>query len=176
MSQDVVVVDLSSRATYRSGMETPSTWNAAATEAVRELVAREGTPRTVDEIRTFYDAALERFLEPELDPSITAAMWSEFGAQCRASSVTIASESLLWQTVIDTVITKQRDYGKENILRFGQYGLAVRVHDKLARLEHLLANGTAPNHESLGDTVLDLVGYSVLGLLLARGWFDLPLV
>lgn len=157
-------------------METPPTWNAAATEAVREMVARDAVPHTVADLRAFYDAALARFLEPELEPSITAAMWGEFGSRTRASSVIIAGETLLWQTVIDTVVSKQRDYGKENITRFGQYGLAVRVHDKLARLEHLLATGTAPNHESLGDTVLDLVGYSVLGLLLARGWFDLPLV
>ena len=155
---------------------TPTDWNAAAAIAVREMVQRDSSPHTVEELREFYDAALERFLEPELEPSITAAMWGEFGARCRASAVTVASESLLWQTVIDTVITKQRDYGKENILRFGQYGLAVRVHDKLARLEHLLASGATPNHESIGDTVLDLVGYSVIGILLARGWFELELV
>jgi hypothetical protein len=157
-------------------MNTPTTFNAAVVETVREMTRRDVVPHAVEELRAFYDAALDRFLEPELEPSITAAMWGEFGARCRASSVVIAAESLLWQSVIDTVLSKQRDYGKENILRFGQYGLAVRTHDKLARLEHLLGRNTAPNHESLGDTVLDLVGYSVLGLLLARGWFNLPLV
>ena len=60
--------------------------------------------------------------------------------------------------------------------KFGQTGLTVRVHDKLARLEHLTATGAAPSHESRADTVLDLVGYSVIGLMLARGWFDYPLV
>ena len=154
----------------------PTTWNVAATEAVREMTARDVQPRSLPELRELYDAMTERFVEPELEPSITAAMWSHFGAAARASSVTLARRSLLWGTVIDTVISKQRDYGKENILRFGQTGLTVRVHDKLARLEHLAATGKDPQHESVGDTVLDLVGYSVIGMLLARGWFELPLV
>lgn len=153
----------------------PTTWDAAANEAVREMVARDEAPQTVEALRTFYDHMVAHLREPEVEPSLVAAMWSTFGARARASSVTLAGTSLLWQAVLETVISKQRDYGKENILRFGQIGLIVRTHDKLARLEHLLANGAAPEHESLADTVLDLVGYSIIGLLLARGWFELPL-
>lgn len=152
----------------------PETWNDGAAEAVREMVQRDATPRTIQELRTTYDGFFD--INQPVGGELAAAAWSEFGARCRASSVTLASQSLLWQTVIDTVIRKQRDYGKENIRRFGYAGLVVRVHDKLARLEHLLATGADPENESLADTVLDLVGYSVLGVMVARGTFELEMV
>ena len=153
-----------------------TTWNTAASEAVREMVARRAPGIDLTELRTFYDEMAQRHQEPEIDTPVIAAMWSHFGSRCQASAPLLSGESLLWNTVIDTVIKKQRDYGKENILRFGQFGLIVRVHDKIARLEHLSATSHEPNHESRIDTVLDLVGYSVLGILLARGQFELPLV
>jgi hypothetical protein len=153
-----------------------TTWNAAACEAVREMVQRDSPAQELTALRTFYDEMSRRIQEPDIDDAILAAMWGEFGARCRASAATLAGQGLLWTTVIDTVISKQRDYGKENILRFGQFGLVVRTHDKLARLEHLKGSAATPNHESLLDTVLDLVGYSVIGLMLVRGWFDYPLV
>lgn len=154
-------------------MRTITTWQDGAAEAVREMVARDARPKTLTELRNAYDGFFGPAQQP-LEGERAAAAWSEFGARCCASSVTIAAESLLWQTVIDTVIRKQRDYGKENILRFGQLGLEVRVHDKLARLEHLTTTGVPPQNESIADTVLDLVGYSVLGIMVARGSFDLP--
>lgn len=170
------VVDNGAGITYLPGMDypLPETWNDGAAEAVREMVQRNAQPRTLEELRTTYDGFFN--IDKPLAGEIAAAAWSEFGARCRASAVVLANESLLWQTVIDTVIRKQRDYGKENIRRFGYVGLVVRVHDKLARLEHLLAQGVRPENESLGDTVLDLVGYSVLGVMLARGTFELEMV
>jgi len=154
---------------------TPATWNDAASEAVREMIARDCRPKTLPELRDAYNGFFSPAQQP-LEDERAAAAWSEFGARCRESAVTLAGETLLWQTVIDTVIRKQRDYGKENILRFGQLGLEVRVHDKLARLEHLAMTGARPENETVFDTVLDLVGYSVLGILVARGWFSLELV
>lgn len=152
-----------------------TTWNTAASEAVREMVQRRARGVDLAELRTFYDEMARRQQEPDVDSIVIAAMWSHFGSRCQASAPLLSGKSLLWDTVIDTVIKKQRDYGKENILRFGQFGLIVRVHDKIARLEHLLATGATPSNESHYDTVLDLVGYSTLGVILARDQFDLPL-
>lgn len=153
------------------------TWNAAANEIVREMVRLNAMSSTLPSLRTYYDEMSKSINEePDLDGVVVAAMWNTFGSRCRASAPLLTGESLLWQTVTDTVISKQRDYGKENITRFGQVGLLVRVHDKLARLEHLTATGKTPNNESLADTVLDLVGYSVLGAMLGRKQFALSLV
>lgn len=153
------------------------TWNAAANEIVREMVRLNAMSSTLPSLRAYYDEMSKSINEePDLDGVVVAAMWNTFGSRCQASSALLSGKSLLWQTVADTVISKQRDYGKENITRFGQVGLLVRVHDKLARLEHLTVTGKTPNNESLTDTVLDLVGYSVLGALLGRKQFALGLV
>ena len=151
-------------------------WNSAAFEAAREMVQRQGVACSIEQLRTFYNAMADRSAEVDIDDAVIAAMWSEFGARLQASAPLLGGESISFTDVVHTVISKQRDYGKENITRFGQFGLIVRVHDKLARLEHLLANGSEPNHESRADTVLDLIGYSILGIVLARGQFDLPLI
>lgn len=49
-----------------------------------------------------------------------------------------------------------------NIRRGGQYGVAVRIDDKVSRLLSLLNEKREPNHEGIDDTILDLINYSVL--------------
>lgn len=70
------------------------------------------------------------------------------------------------------LISKHADYGPNNIARAPGgplNGLAVRLHDKVARLVHLLSNGTQPNNESLRDTFLDLANYGLIGVLVLDG-------
>ncbi len=74
-----------------------------------------------------------------------------------------------------TIVHKQRDYGKSNILDFGEHGVLVRSNDKFARLKNLLLNNKEPSNESIEDTWTDVAGYAVIALLLRRGWFELPL-
>jgi hypothetical protein len=76
------------------------------------------------------------------------------------------------QELIDTLVRKQRDYGHNNILRFGTYGVIVRCHDKIARLEHLAFKGTEPQNESMKDNLLDVAGYAAIGIMLNNGWFE----
>lgn len=64
-----------------------------------------------------------------------------------------------------TVIAKQKDYGPKNISRFGINGLVIRIHDKVARLENLLSKNNSPQNESLMDTLLDIIGYSVIAMM-----------
>jgi hypothetical protein len=77
--------------------------------------------------------------------------------------------------ILETLISKQRDYGKENIARFGTAGLLIRVHDKLARLQNLMQRSqnnfnaaigiNSVKDESIVDTIIDVIGYSVIGLM-----------
>ena len=76
---------------------------------------------------------------------------------------------------VETLCSKQRDYGPNNIARFGHSGLLLRLHDKVSRLENLLAQGRDAQNESLHDTYLDIVGYSVIGVMLLDGSFFFPL-
>ncbi len=72
-------------------------------------------------------------------------------------------------------ITKQRDYGHRNILDFGEYGILVRLNDKVQRLINLYKQGKSPDNESVDDTWDDIGGYSLIRKMLRKGWFELPL-
>ena len=75
----------------------------------------------------------------------------------------------------DLISAKQYDYGKDNILGFGQQGLVVRLWDKINRLKNLIWNNQRPKNESVEDTLNDIAGYAIIGLMLRRGWFELPM-
>lgn len=73
------------------------------------------------------------------------------------------------------LIGKQQDYGHENILQFGLTGVAIRMTDKIHRLQTLLKNKTEPQNESLLDTWRDLVGYATIAQMLDINTFTLEL-
>ncbi len=80
--------------------------------------------------------------------------------------------------VAKLLVRKQRDYGTENISRFGRIGLMIRMHDKVARLENLAdqrGSGGAPENESIDDNLLDVIGYSTIGLMWEDQTFFIPL-
>jgi len=77
--------------------------------------------------------------------------------------------------IINLLISKQRDYGKNNILDFGEYGILVRSNDKIARLKNLNQKSINPANESIEDTWRDISGYAILALMVRRGLFNLPL-
>lgn len=71
---------------------------------------------------------------------------------------------------------KHHDYGPQNLLRFGTYGLLIRCWDKVCRLKNLQGkDGVAVQDEAVADTYRDLVGYAICGVLICRGWWSLPL-
>ena len=74
-----------------------------------------------------------------------------------------------------TVTKKQRDYGAENIAKFGLNGLVIRIHDKVARLENLIKKNSNPSNESFQDTLLDIIGYSIIAIKWINGTFLFPM-
>lgn len=77
------------------------------------------------------------------------------------------------ECLAELVISKQRDYGKANILDFGEFGVLVRLNDKVARLKNL--QGKDPHNESTEDTWKDIAGYAIIALMLREESFNLPL-
>lgn len=74
----------------------------------------------------------------------------------------------------DLLLSKHKDYGPKNIsLAPGGAinGLRVRMHDKTARINHLIDNAKYknPEHESLRDSFLDLANYAMIALLVIDG-------
>lgn len=152
------------------------TWDSAAEEAVTAIFSQV-RKRPKVELRDLRET-LEQFITslytaPGGKEKATA-YWSVIGATAIELSQT-TSQPLTVVEVTKTLIRKQRDYGPENIRRFGRQGLMVRMHDKIARLENLTQNGSSPENESISDTYLDIVGYSSIGIMVEQGNFLLPL-
>jgi hypothetical protein len=85
----------------------------------------------------------------------------------------------MWE-VLDSagnlLLSKHKDYGPTNIsLSPGGplNGLRVRMHDKTARINHLIDSGATPENESLRDSFIDLLNYSAIALMVLDGnWPD----
>jgi hypothetical protein len=81
-----------------------------------------------------------------------------------------------WHYISSILINKQKDYGPENIMKFGVTGILVRLFDKVARLNNLLLktqgnikkaiDSNSVNGESLIDTLIDIVGYCTIALMI----------
>lgn len=69
---------------------------------------------------------------------------------------------------------RHHDYGPENIQRHGELGVAIRMDDKLARINNLLKSGSEAKGEPREDAWGDLANYGKMGVLLEREWWDLP--
>ena len=105
---------------------------------------------------------------------IIAEKWATLGALAltfaKSNSLDISNEYLL-----ETLVRKQTDYGHNNIAKYGRQGLIIRVHDKIARLENLIAKNEDAKNEPIEDTLLDIAGYSAIGIMWETGTFLLPL-
>lgn len=147
------------------------TWDASARLYV-DNIFRTSVSETVGdwnyEIRQHLDGMIDSYFGVE-DTSPAPHEWELLGRlSIEASGLLNPDETTI------TLCNKQRDYGPNNIARFGQSGLLLRLHDKVARLENLISNGREAQNESLHDTYLDIVGYSAIGIMLLDGSFFYP--
>jgi hypothetical protein len=70
------------------------------------------------------------------------------------------------------LLKKHKDYGPKNISQSPGSpinGLRVRMHDKLARINHLYDSGQDPANESFRDSFIDLANYAIIGLMVIDG-------
>jgi len=70
------------------------------------------------------------------------------------------------------LLKKHNDYGPRNISDAPGgplNGLRVRIHDKTARINHLIDSGKHPQNESLRDSFVDLANYALIALLVIDG-------
>lgn len=102
-------------------------------------------------------------------------MWYAFASNAiRALKTLYPEKPARMVEVVITVINKQKDYGHHNIAMFGITGLVIRIHDKIARAENLLQKENMQNAvagESLYDTFLDIIGYSIIAIMWLNNTF-----
>lgn len=155
------------------------TWEEAAHEAAKTI------PENPIPLM-FGDTQLEE-IESYLDEmhegrnSVDRFLWiADDALQAFCTFVDVTRERAL-QVAVETIIAKQHDYGHQNILWGGLQGIVLRMHDKVARIRNLEQRGAhgfmsgVPLNEPLADSYLDLVGYSLIGIMLLNGTFELPL-
>lgn len=70
--------------------------------------------------------------------------------------------------ITDMLEKKHADYGENNLLKFGELGILIRVSDKVERLINLTKEGKQPNNEAIEDTWLDIAGYAIQAVRLRR--------
>lgn len=66
---------------------------------------------------------------------------------------------------------KQSDYGPGNIAKFGDYGVLVRMSDKIERLANLYKKHKRKGRvsESVEDTLKDIANYAIITILWRDG-------
>lgn len=68
------------------------------------------------------------------------------------------------------LVDKHKLYGAEPLVRWGSIGIMIRIDSKLHRYTNLILDHypSNPNDESIQDTLLDILGYCVLGYIMTN--------
>ena len=64
------------------------------------------------------------------------------------------------------LIRKNRDY-KGASFDLGTIGNGIHLWDKIKRYRNMVLSGTKPNYETATETLQDIAGYAILGLIIA---------
>lgn len=161
-----------------------TSWNAGAHYALQEL--RPLHPPTKPAKGAYQEAAdlsLHYFNQPRnvdhkiIHPIIT------LGKHAFAELVVMERKEILFPNeaadnmyswVHRTLVSKQHDYGHNNILVAGMRGLALRQSDKVARYYNL--KDKLALNEPFKDCLLDMVGYAAIGIMLRDDTFKRELL
>ncbi len=154
------------------GMET--TWDQAATHTLMDLAVSAVTPCTSD--HNILETERDRLADYMRNNDYRFA-YSSFDIMA-AEAINDLRYQGVWDTaeMIKLLCRKQHDYGHGNINKFGMAGIIVRLSDKVERLKNLRSRGLTPEiKESEVDTLLDIVGYCVIGHMWNEGSFQAEL-
>ena len=170
----------------------PLTWEGSAKNKLFRIARpvpllgrnTQKSPKTagqlVPQLRRNLDFLIDNYLQSTSasDSSVFVQFWELLAADAFAELQLLDSSwevpEIAINRIAELLIRKQSDYGTQNIARFGRTGLIIRLHDKVARLENLRGSLDARN-ESIEDTLLDIIGYSVVGMMWEDGTFLVPL-
>jgi hypothetical protein len=173
---------LTMNVTLRRRYDMAKTWEQSATQWVAHIAGLSKPVKTIqfETIRDRIDALIGITFRNEKEPN-------------PESFIVIASPVIGYLRHVDMwdsaemsrlLAAKQHDYGHKNIDRFGLQGIVVRLNDKYERLANLEftrqflkeGNTVAPKvDETIFDTLQDIVGYCVIGLMVLDDTFKLEL-
>lgn len=160
----------------------PNTWNDACRQALAEISLTHKylnvVPRnkSTSELLANISEMLGEFVRSGDRDSMLA-----LGNMVMASHIAIkelAGHGITvdWDDMHQLLCKKQHDYGHQNIDNFGLVGVAVRLCDKIARAENLKTKeANAVSNETILDTYEDIIGYTVIAMMLDADTFRLQL-
>ncbi len=160
---------LSMHPTIRRRINVASTWDEAASQWVDHLdsMAKNAKPINLDVLSKMRDSGALAAPHEPLSPIFWTGIATMAINELRFHRKWDANE------MTDLLCRKQNDYGHGNINKFGQFGILVRLSDKVERLKNLREKvATAEPYE---DALIDIVGYCVVALMLDDGTFALEL-
>lgn len=151
-----------------------------AAASVDYWVSRGGEVHLISELPTSYLMNVIRFLKHDHDDGYNQS-WKYRHLQDELASreIPVTFEDALDQQLEilrKTILTKHKDYGVGNILNTPfkpETVIAVRLNEKVARLANLVDGDGKPEHESLQDTALDIVGYGIVLQMVLNNTFGL---
>jgi len=164
----------------------PETWDAAAglmansvdvkrTRGVRHPFYTD-PHASLAAMRNEYDHFAARYYGSEVDEDIASHWFQAIAIMALDQAYSMCSDEIeTASSVLPLLRKKMEDYGYDNIDRFGLDGILVRLHDKIARLENLYGKGETGKNESLTDTHIDIIGYCIIGCMVVRDLWRLPL-
>jgi hypothetical protein len=146
-----------------------STWEESAMQWIDHLASMSKNPRPmeIDSISRVRDSGALTAKEEPLSP----IFWTSIAS----SAINELKHLKKWDAMgmVELLARKQNDYGHGNINKFGQYGIVVRLSDKIERIRNLRSRKA--KSEPYEDALADIVGYCVVALMLDDGTFSLEL-
>jgi predicted DNA-binding protein YlxM (UPF0122 family) len=155
--------------TIRERVNMPTTWEESAEDLVKALASYFADPTPIDIVKVREERDI-LFRTEGTDIRVWPAIAYSAIAELRDRGE--------WDSerMTDLLVSKQRDYGHQNILQGGLFGVAIRLSDKIERYANLMKKSDgSPANESIIDTLLDMVGYCVIAQMLIDGSFILDL-
>jgi hypothetical protein len=160
----------------------PNTWNEACRQALSEISLTHKYMNVIPKNKTASEL-LDKISESlgEFVRSGDRDTLGALGAMVMASHIAIQELDLRgvemdWDGMHELLCQKQHDYGHQNIDNFGLVGVAVRLCDKIARAENLKnREANAVSDETIMDTYEDIIGYTVIAMMLDADTFRLEL-
>ena len=160
----------------------PNTWNEACRQALAEIALThkylDVIPRSKNRTDLLADASdrLGEFVRSSDRDSFVALGNMVVASHLAINELEARGVVVDWEQLHRLLCKKQHDYGHGNIDNFGLVGVAVRLCDKIARAENLQTkDSNAVSNETILDTYEDIIGYTVIGLMLDADTFRLEL-
>lgn len=117
-------------------------------------------------INTHVGELVEQARQPQQIPSVLRRLFINVAMHARYLS------PFDDEAFAEMLMKKHEMYGSAPLTKYGAMGLMIKLDTKCERLNKIwsLPDGSDLNGESFADTLNDMVGYCVLGLIFMRYW------